>query len=127
MKLILILAALTLLFLPALAVEPVNVGGAFGAHWLSNSANANPGLWTWGSPPYSSYYTSGGIPYLGTYPYLGNYPYAGIYPYSKFIQYSPYGEWQPYTLYYPNDFYSSGYPYNRNLAPSSFSVNPPLL
>jgi len=112
MKLILILAVLSLLFLPVLAVEPVYLGGTFGKNWLNSSANMNPSLWTWGSPSYSSYYFTnyGGLPY---------YPYPGIYPYSKFIGYSPYGEWIPYTLYSPNDFYSSGYAYNY--------VNPPLL
>ena len=113
MKLILILAVLTLLFLPVLATaQPVYLGGTFGSNWFNSHANQNPGLWTWGSSPYSSYYFTnyGGLPY---------YNYPGIYPYSKFIGYSPYGEWIPYTLYSPNDFYSSGYAYNY--------VNPPLL
>jgi hypothetical protein len=113
MRFILILSVLILLFLPVLAVEPVYVGGTFGKSWLNNSANKNPGLWTWGSMPYSSYYL--GLPTIG-------YPLAG---YRKGLV-NPYGEWIPYTLYMPTDFYTSA-TFNPYLWPGSFYVTPPFL
>ncbi len=96
MKLILILAALSLMFLPVLAQQPAYVGGSYAQSWLQSSANQNSDLWTWGSLPYSNYYFANvGLPTWG-------YPLGG---YRKGLV-NPYGEWIPYMLYTPTDFYT---------------------
>jgi len=114
-----ILALLTFLFLPVLAVEPIYLGGSFGKQWLNNFANTNPDLGTWGNQPLASYY-----PYY-VYPYSGNYFHLaklnpGIAPY--------YGNWIPYTLFDTGNFnnpYYSGHLNNFTLPLSSFSkLNP---
>ena len=117
MRLILILAVLTLLFLPVLAVEPVYLGGTTGKSLMNSVASQNQGLWTWGSQPYPSYYFANvGLPTAG-------YPPGG---YRKGLV-NPYGSWVPYTLYTPTDFYTVFSQPNPNRPPSSFLVRPPFL
>ncbi len=97
MKCILILSVLSLIFLPVIAQQqPVYVGGSYAQSWLQSPMSQNPGLWTWGSMPYSSYYFANvGLPAAG-------YPPGG---YRKGLV-NPYGEWVPYMLYMPTDFYT---------------------
>jgi hypothetical protein len=88
MKLITILAVITLLSLPVLAVEPVYLGGSFGRQMLNISANTNPGIGTFGNAPLSANY----YPYYGT---ESAFHFNKIYP-----EIAPYyGSWIPYTLF----------------------------
>jgi hypothetical protein len=116
MKLILILAILSLMYLPVSAQEPVYLGGATGASLMRSVASQNTGLIGWGSTPYSNYYFANvGLPIAG-------YPPGG---YRKGLV-NPYGEWIPYMLYTPTDFYTMFSQPNPNRPPSSFFVQPPL-
>jgi hypothetical protein len=103
MRLITILALITFLSLPVLAVEPVYLGGALGRQMLNISATTNLGLETWGNQPLANYY-----PYY-IYPYQGNIFHLeklnpGIAPY--------YGGWIPYTLFDTGNHWT--YPYEGN-------------
>ena len=100
MKLILIIAIITLLFLPVLAIEPVNVGGIGGHLWLRNPANTEQDLWTWGGlPAHPPNQTNNQSYYYVVYPYYA-YPYYSYYYYNY-----------PYSLP-PTSFYA--YPMSPN-------------
>lgn len=112
MRLILIIAVLTLLFLPVLAVEPINLSGALGEIWLKIPENIEQDLWTWGGQPNyyytgpnESYYYTVWSPYHATYPY-----YAG-----------------GHGIYVSSDFYTpyfNSYPHYMSLPPTSFYIYP---
>ena len=100
MRHIVLMAVLTLLFLPVLAAEPVNVSGALGEVWFRIPANTDQGLWTWGGSP--NYYISYNEDYY-------NHTYNGGYYY-----YYPYNE--GYYYYYPyNGGYYYYYPYGYTI------------
>lgn len=84
MRYIVLIAVLTLLFLPVLATEPVDVSGAAAEVWLKIPANTDHDLWTWGGTP--NYYISYDEDYY-YYPYYGGYYY--YYPYGT-IYIDPY-------------------------------------
>ncbi|MCJ7445318.1 MAG: hypothetical protein MUO26_12485 [Methanotrichaceae archaeon] len=88
MRLFVMLAVLTLFFLPVLAqYQTTYVGGDFGKKWLKTSGNTAGDLWTWGSLPKYEY---------NYYPYY----------YVGYGGYGNYGGWLPYMAYYPRDFYT---------------------
>ena len=115
MRLITILALITILSLPVLAVEPVYLGGTFGRQILNTSATTNAGLETWGNLPLADYYPYYINPYQGSVFHLEKLN-PGIAPY--------YGGWIPYTLFDTSNInspYYGGYPHNFTLPLSSFS------